>query len=289
VNNLKYNRLLEGKVAVITSGAHGMGKHVAVWYARHGAICFINGRDPSGVETGEMLNEISPGSCFIRCDMSKREDVESFINQVLERTDRIDNVTNVVGINRSDLTDQVDDERFEYTQQVNLYGIIRLARGFWSSLKKTRGNFILISTIHSGATFGKNSAYASSKSATNAFARALAVEGAQYGIRANVVCPGGIYSSRQQEGYFELKNDIEKLTDIGMRGEGGHPDYGSGSSNDIANACLFLASDMAAHVTGAAIMSDGGATFQSHKFRDFRTPSDYRDLWREFMLDRYEL
>ncbi|HZJ58296.1 MAG TPA: SDR family oxidoreductase [Clostridia bacterium] len=286
---MKYNRLLEGKVAVITSGAHGMGKHVSVAYARHGAVCIINGRNPSGVETGEMLNEISPGSCFIRCDMSKREDVESFIRQVLERTDRVDNVTNVVGINQSDLTDQVVDERFEYTQQVNLYGIIRLARGFWPALQETRGNVVLISTIHSGPTYGKNSAYASSKSATNAFARALAVEGAQYGIRGNVVCPGGIYSGFMREMYFKFKDDPEKLLQLGIRGQFGHPDYGSGSSNDIANACLFLASDMAKHVTGATIMSDGGATFQSHEFRDIRIPPDYMELWGKFMQDRYEL
>ncbi len=284
---MRYDRLLEGRTAIITSGAHGMGKHASVAYARHGATCIINGRDPSGEKTAEMLREISPGSCFIQCDMSEREDVASFIRQVLERTDRIDNVTNVVGINRSDLTDQVDDERFEYTQQVNLHGIIRLARGFWPSLQKSAGNVVLISTIHSGSTYGKNSAYASSKSATNAFAIALAAEGRPCGIRANVICPGGIYSGTGED-YHKIRDDPEKLLEWRAE-ESYHPDYGAGSSNDIANACLFLASDMSAHVSGAVIMADGGATFQSHKFRDIRYPPDAIQLWLEFMKDRYDL
>lgn len=266
-----------------------MGKHVSVNFARHGAICVINGRSPSGVETGELLDGISPGSSFIQCDMSKREDVEAFIEKTLERYGRIDSFVNVVGINSSDITEKVDDDRFAYTQEVNLRGVIRMVRGFWPSLKETRGNIILISTIHSGPSFGKNSAYASSKSATNAFTRALAVEGGPHGIRANVVCPGGIFSGNQMEFYHSIKSDPDKLAEVGMRGAVGHPDYGSGSSNDIANACLFLASHMASHVTGATIMSDGGATFQSHEFRNIQIPSNYEELWRIFMEDRYEL
>ena len=284
---MRYDRLLEGKVAVITSGAHGMGRFVSMKYARHGAVCIINGQDPSGEETAEKLRAIAPGSCFIQCDMSQKDSVDAFIRKVLERTDRIDQLTNVVGINQSDRADLVVDERFDYTQAVNLYGILRLTSGFWSALQKARGNIVLISTIHSGSTFNLMGAYASSKSATNAFARAVAAEGAPYGIRANVVCPGGIYTG-SGEHYFQLKNDPDKLLEYGLRSESSHPDFGSGSSADIANTCLFLASDMARHITGATIYADGGATCQSHRFTGFRLPQDYIQLWRRFMLDRYD-
>jgi len=204
---------LEGKVAVVTSGAHGMGYYVSRYLAQHGAICIINGRDPHGEESAKVLRETSPDSTFIHCDMSKKDDVDSFIEKALAYAGHVDVVANVVGINTSDFSDKVDDERFEYTQQVNLYGVIHLARGFLPGMIKAGGgSFAHISTIHSVTAMSHNSAYASSKSAINNFSGALAADYGKYGIRSNVICPGGIYSADWENKYNnEIKNDPEKL------------------------------------------------------------------------------
>jgi len=287
---MNYARLLEGKIAVITSGGHGMGKYIAKVFARHGALCAINGMDPSGEFTAEWLRADSPGSFFTRCDMSDPSDTRAFIGAVLQRVGGADIVVNNVGINRSQHSTIVDDAEFDYTQQVNLFSAMRLARGFLPSMiSRGSGAFVHISTIHSRVAIPANTAYASSKSAMNGFSAALAAEYARHNIRSNVICPGGIYTRNSDALLAEVINDDEKLLYMAYRGERGQPDYGAGSAYDIAHSALFLASDMARSVTGAVIMADGGAVLQSHPFAERRIPpkplSD--KLWLETMRTRY--
>ncbi len=282
---MDYGRLLKGKVAVITSGAHGMGNAIAKLFAQHGAVCAINGMRDSGEESAVELRKVSPKSFFVRCDMSKKDETENFIAEVLSRVGTVDIVVNNVGINHNGLIEKITDEDFEYTQQVNLHGVLRMARGFLPKMN-SGGSLIHISTIHSVAGLVSFTSYASSKSAINAFSGALAAEYGQFGIRSNVVCPGGVYTRDAEKRLREVMDDDDTLVEWGIGGEGGHPDYGCGSVKDIANACLFLASDMARYVTGAVVMSDGGASYQAHHFRQRRIPPDSRRLWLEFMRDR---
>jgi NAD(P)-dependent dehydrogenase (short-subunit alcohol dehydrogenase family) len=287
---MNYARLLEGKVAVITSGGHGMGKCIAKVFARHGAICAINGMNPKGELTAEWLRVDSPGSFFTQCDMSVPSEVHSFTGAVLERAGGADIVVNNVGINRSQHSTNVDDADFDYTQQVNLFGAMRLARGFLPSMTARGGGaFVHISTIHSRVAIPDNTAYASSKSALNGFSVALAAEYARYGIRSNVICPGGIYTRNTDVKLAEIIDDDEKLLYKAYRGERGQPDYGAGSAYDIAHSALFLASEMARSVTGAVILSDGGTVLQSHPFAERRIPPKPMSdkLWLEVMRTRY--
>lgn len=288
---MNYNRLLEGRIAAITSGAHGMGYYVSRYLAQHGAVCIINGRDPHGEESARELRKVSPDSFFIQCDMSKKDDVDNYIDKALAYAGHVDVVANVVGINTHESWDNITDDNFEYNQQVNLYGVIRIARGFIPGMIKAGGgSFVHISTIHSVAALHNFTSYATSKSAINAFSGAIAAEYGQYGIRSNVVCPGGIYSKDLEVKYNnEIKNDPEKLKEwIGsVHRDIGHPDFGNGSCKDIANACLFYLSDMSRHVTGTVAMCDGGASFQSHYFRERRMPPDIDRLYAEFMMNRF--
>lgn len=286
---MNYARLLEGKTAVITSGAHGMGKAIARVFARHGARCVINGMNPDGEETANMLREISPDSFFARCDMSKREDVESFIGEALRRAGHVDIVVHNVGVNLSDASHRVEDERFEYTQQVNLRGAMRLAKGFLPGMMAAGGGaFVHISTVHAVSAIPANTAYSSSKSALNGFSGALAADYARYGVRSNVVCPGGVYTRNSEEIFAAMRHDDARMLAYGLSGEEGQPDYGAGSPFDIAHASLFLASDMARHITGAVVMSDGGVVLQSQIFRNRRLPPDYHEQVLQMMRNRFE-
>ncbi len=282
-----HNKLLEGKVAVITSGAHGMGRQIAKTFAFHGATCAINGMRESGQETAEELRAHTPDSFFVRCDMSKHEDVEHFIQEVLRRVGKVDIVVNNVGINNSASMDNITDYDFEYTQQVNLHGVMRMAKGFLPGMLQNGGSFVHISTIHSVAGIVSFLSYASSKSAINGFSRALAAKYARYGIRSNVVCPGGIYTRDSERRLREVMDDEATLLKWALGGEGQCPDYGAGSVKDIANASLFLASDMARNVSGAVVMSDGGAHFQAHRFEARRFPPDTNEQWLSVMRDRF--
>ena len=284
---INYGRLLEGKTALITSGAHGMGKYIAKTFVRHGATCAINGMDPTGEETAEELRKDAPGSFFLRCDMSLKDDVAGFIDEVKKRAGRVDIIVNNVGINRSEFSGEVTDANFDYTQQVNLHGAMRIVRGFLPQLKQTGGAMVHISTIHSLVGMPPNTAYASSKSAINAFSGAIAAEYARYGIRSNVINPGGIYTGNRDAVLAAMGDDRAALLDMGLRGELGQPDYGSGSAYDIANAALFLVSDMARRVNGAVVNVDGGAVAIAHRFYDRKLPPDHEDMWYKHMLTRF--
>ena len=284
---MNYDRLLEGKTALITSGAHGMGKYIAKTFVRHGATCVINGMNPEGEKTAEELRKDSPDSFFLRCDMSLKEEVYRFIEGVKRRAGRIDIIINNVGINRSEFSGQVTDANFDYTQQVNLYGAIRITRGFIAQLKETGGAIVHISTIHSVLGMPPNTAYASSKSAINAFSGGLAAEYGRFGVRSNVINPGGIFTGNRDTILAEIGDDRETLLKMCLGGEASQPDYGAGSAYDIANTALFLVSDMGRRVNGAVVNVDGGAVTIGHRFYGRKLPSDHEDFWYRHMLTRY--
>ena len=284
---INYDKLLDGKTAIITSGAHGMGKYIAKTFVRHGAACIINGMNPEGEKTAEELRRSAPASFFLRCDMSSKDDVRRFVDEVKRRADRIDIIINNVGINRSEFSGGVTDANFDYTQQVNLHGAIRIVRGFLPQLKLNGGAIVHISTIHSVLGMPPNTAYASSKSAMNAFSGAFAAEYARYGIRSNVINPGGIFTRNWDEILEKIGDNRERLLDMGKRGELFQPDYGGGSAYDIANTALFLVSDMSRRINGAVVNVDGGAVTIGHRFYDRKLPPDHDDMWYKHMLTRY--
>jgi 3-oxoacyl-[acyl-carrier protein] reductase len=264
-----------------------MGKYIAKTFVRHGAVCIINGMNPAGESTAEELRRDAPASFFLRCDMSLKNDVRNFVDEVNRRAGGIDIIINNVGINRSEFSDEATDANFDYTQQVNLHGAIRIVRGFLPRLKKNGGAIVHISTIHSVLGMPPNTAYASSKSALNAFSGALAAEYARCGIRSNVINPGGIFTGNRDQILAEIGDDREKLMELGLRGEYGQPDYGGGSAYDIANTALFLVSDMGRRINGAVINVDGGAVNIGHRFYNRKLPPDHGDLWYRHMLTRY--
>ena len=284
---MNYDRLLEGKTALVTSGAHGMGRYIAKTLVRHGATCVINGMNPAGENTAAEFRKDAPGSFFLRCDMSRGDEVARFIDEVKKRAGHIDIIINNVGVNRSEFSGAVVDENFEYTQQVNLHGAIRMVRGFLPFLKENGGAIVHISTIHSVLGMPPNTAYSSSKSAINAFSGAIAAEYARFGVRSNVINPGGIYTGKRDAQFAQIGDNRDELIKIGLAGDYGQPDYGGGSAYDIANAALFLVSDMGAAINGEVVNVDGGAVIVGHRFYDRKIPPDHLDMWYEFMLGRF--
>ena len=289
--SLYYGKLLEGKNAVVTSGAHGMGKYIAKVFARHGARVAINGLKPGsegGDKSAEELRQWSPDSFFKQTDMAKRADVEAFTAETLKRFGHVDAVVNCVGINLNEPIEGMKDERYDRTIQVNIRGVVRMARAFIPGMIEAGGgSFVHISTVHSVAGIPWNYSYASSKAAINGFSGALAADFAKYNIRSNVICPGGIYSGNSDETLPEMVNNREELLKQVSYFHCGQPDYGAGSSYDIGNSSLFLCSEMARMVTGAVIMVDGACVLQSQAMRKRRVPSDSDELWMEHMRNRF--
>ena len=277
--------LLENKNFVITSGAHGLGFAIAKLFAEQGATVAVCGRAESGEESAAVLRSISPGSFFVRCDMSSREQVAMFADEVLRRMDHVDVLVNCVGVNIRETVCEIDWDHYEMIQQVNLKSAIYLTGRFVTNMieKGIKGAIVNISSIHSIAPSAITGSYAASKGGLNAISRVLALEVGKYGIRSNTLCCGWIATTyifkelnalngQREKQYAFLENLIDSA-----------PCISPARAEDIAQHALFLASDMSSYMTGVTLMDDGGATVQTH-YCDFPEPENAFDV-RKMLYD----
>ncbi|MDI9498768.1 MAG: SDR family NAD(P)-dependent oxidoreductase [Bacillota bacterium] len=290
---MNYARLLEGRRAVVTSGAHGMGFAIAKLFAKHGARVAICGRSPTGVESATLLQGFCPECFFFQCDVTHRDELDAFCDAVLERFGYVDTIVNNVGINVRELSYEVTDEAFEAVFTTNLKPIVHLNRRLLPVLieKGKPGSAIHISSVHGRATMTAMASYAASKGAIEAFSRAMAVELGPYGIRSNVVAPGGVFTMpaynriltwmTEHPGQSYRDEVIAKIPLDPLYGDAALTD---GRAEDIAHACLYFASDMSAYVTGTVLMQDGGAGSQAHRAREFPVPDYFEELKREYLM-----
>ena len=273
--------LLEGKKCVVTSGAHGLGFAIAKLFAQQGAIVSICGRDPSGAESGEILQSIRPGSFFYPCDLSDLEWVKRYADEVLRRLEAVDVLVNCVGTNIREPVSEINLENYDFIQNVNIKAAIVLLGKFIPVMiaRGIRGSIVNISSIHSIAPAAVTGSYAASKGALNAISRVLALEVGKYGIRVNTLCPGWIATTyiykelKQQEGNIQGQYEILEQLD------GSAPCISPARGEDVARHALFFASDMSAYMTGTTIMDDGGATIQTH-YADFPQPENAFEIRR---------
>lgn len=261
---MDYGRMLTGKRVFVTTGARGIGKEIAVLFAKHGAIVAVGGKNlPKLKETEEQLRKISPGSKGYVLNLSDLEEVKRTCRQLIVDFEGIDILVNTVGINRHGTIHECDEEWLETMIDTNYKsGLICAKELLPGMLERKYGNIINISSIHGTMTMPGFGIYAGTKGAVNATARAMALDYAGEGIRVNNISPGLIMSDNmideintypegeERERFMEMLRHMQPLS--------------PGKMEDIANAALFLASDMSAYITGQTIMVDGGASIKAH-------------------------
>ncbi len=262
-----YNRLLEGKTVFVTTAARGIGKSIAVLFARQGAAVFFAGRNEAYVRrTEEELRLLHPDCRGYVCDLSNAEDSERTAAEAMRDSGGIDILVSTVGINCHCTVDNYLDEDMLRLLETNYLSGLRFARRFAPSLRARRGCVVNISSIHSTLTEPTNMLYAGTKGAMNAAARAMALDFAADGVRVNTVCPGLILSDVMQD-LMESMETREEQEAFVRHCDRCQP-LPAGCMEDIANAALYFASDMAAYVTGQALMVDGGASVLAHHARN---------------------
>jgi len=290
---MNYGRLLDGKKALITSGAHGMGYAIAKLFVRHGADVAFCGRSPSGKEVEAEFQKTSPNSFFFQCDVTDQDRLDAFCTEALKRFGYVDTIVNNVGINIREPSFQISYDAFETVMATNFKPILRINNNLLPPLIKLKrpGSIIHIATVHALATVPLMGSYVASKGAMVAFSRLMAVELGKYNIRSNVVAPGAIYTMpvynnivkwmEEHPGKSYKEEVIAKKVPDPLQGDGAICD---GRAEDIAHGCLFFASDMSAYITGETLMQDGGASYQAHKARAFPVPDYYYDLAKQFRM-----
>lgn len=255
--------LLQDRVAFITGASSGIGKASAWRLAEEGAKIAVVGRTRSEVErTTEELKIGGYEALAVIADVASAEQLQAAVDQVGAAWDRIDIVFANAGINgRWTSLDEMTPEDWDLTLDINLKGTFMTVKYALPYLKRQGGSIIVNSSVNGSRIFSNTgaSAYSASKAGQIAFTKMIAVELARYKIRANVICPGAIYSEIGDNTFAdreELKKIRVEVDFVGGRIPltGGKP----GTSEQVADVVLFLASDMSAHVTGTELWIDGG-------------------------------
>ena len=246
---------LENKIALVTGSDSGIGKAIAVAYAREGAkviVCYHSDKD-GAKEALEEVKAFSPDSKLIKLDVSSEKDVEQKLDQIIKDFGRIDILVNNSGVNGSGIpVDEMTTEVFDKTIKTNLYGTFFCCRKFVQHRKKMKlpGKIINISSVHEEINAPGNADYNASKAGIRNLMRTLALEVAAFGINVNNIAPGMIMTPMNQKA-IDDKKTLKKAEENIPWGRAGQPE-------EIAYLAVFLASAEADYVTGSTYVMDGG-------------------------------
>jgi NAD(P)-dependent dehydrogenase (short-subunit alcohol dehydrogenase family) len=255
--------MLNGKAAFITGAASGIGKAAAVRFAREGAKVAIADTDEAdGRRVCEQIEKAGGKAIFVQCDVADSEQVRRAIERTVKELGRLDVVFANAGINGVWAPlDELKPEEWDKTLSINLKGTYLTLHHAVPHLKRGGGGSIIItSSVNGTRTFSNPgaSAYSTSKAGQVALMKMAALELGRHDIRVNAICPGAIDTNIEES---TKKRGTEK---IGIKFElpRGSPaiDQGQGEPEEVADTCLFLASDLSRHVSGVEIFVDGGAS-----------------------------
>ncbi|HUS13817.1 MAG TPA: SDR family NAD(P)-dependent oxidoreductase [Chloroflexia bacterium] len=251
---------LDGKVALITGAGSGIGKAAALLLAREGAKIVAVSRDEQ--ETGDVvrcIEEAGGAALPAVADISEPQDMQRAVQDAVDKWGRIDIVFANAGINGVWAPlEELEPDEWDTTLRVNLKGTFLTVKYAVPYLKKNGGSIIVTSSVNGTRIFSNTgaTAYSSSKAAQVAFTKMIALELAPSKVRCNVICPGAIETNIEQS---TEHRDLEEVRIPVEYPEGSQPLEGGqpGTSEQVAQLVLFLASDASSHITGTEMWIDG--------------------------------
>ncbi|CAM3720343.1 glucose 1-dehydrogenase [Aeromicrobium ponti] len=251
---MEYLSDLQGKRIIVTGGSKGIGREIALAFAKLGSIVVITGRNESDLsDTTRELKQHNPVCSSIKADMQNVSQIYSMVDEAVEHMGGLDIIINNAGINIPKPAIDVTEDDWDAIIDTNLKGTFFCSQraGKYLILQK-QGKVINIVSQMAFVGYIKRSAYCSSKGGAVQLTKALAVEWAPYNIKVNAVAPTFI----ETEFTSEMFKDKEFYQDVLNR----IPLGKLAKPSDVTGAVLFLASDMANFITGETIKVDGGWT-----------------------------
>jgi NAD(P)-dependent dehydrogenase (short-subunit alcohol dehydrogenase family) len=249
---------LEGKVAVISGGASGIGLGTAVKLAEFGAaVVILDINATNGQHSVKTLNNMGAKAMFIGCDVRKPEECRKAISTTVENFGRIDILFNNAGVAiRKNAVDLEPDE-WDLALDISLKGQYLLTKYAVPVMIQNGGGSIINTGSGWSLKGGENAvAYCAMKGGTLNMTRAMAIDFGKYNIRVNTVCPGDIDTPMLQSECEQLGGNYDE--NYKKSCATGRPLERIGSTGDVANTVLFLASHMSSWITGTHIVVDGG-------------------------------
>jgi NAD(P)-dependent dehydrogenase (short-subunit alcohol dehydrogenase family) len=254
--------LLEGKAAIVTGAGSGVGRVSAVRFAEEGARVMCADVNGDAVkETVQQIEAAGGTAVAQQCDVSNEADVIAMIASAVDQFGRLDIIFNNVGIPTPRLGALLEDhtvEDFDRLTSVNFRGVFLGSKHAVLQFKKQGGGGAIVNTGSVAGLVGwGGSVYGATKGAVHQLTRAVAIEGASHGIRANAICPAGMpYTGFMAAGGMSLTG--EALEAAAAQVGSSHPLGRPITAEDCAEAAVFLASDRAANITGVLLPVDGG-------------------------------
>ncbi|MDR0605264.1 MAG: 3-oxoacyl-[acyl-carrier-protein] reductase [Bacteroidales bacterium] len=244
-------KLLEGKTALITGASRGIGKEIAIVFAQYGAnIAFTDIKeDDNAKEVLSTLGEMGVKAKFYVSDASSFSASEETVKEIIEDFGNIDILVNNAGITRDNLLLRMSEDDFDLVLKVNLKSVFNLTKSVQPyMLKQRKGSIINMSSVVGLEGNAGQSNYAASKAGIIGFTKSIAKELGSRNIRCNAIAPGFI----ETEMTHKLNEDIRNawIQTIPLRRVG--------STKDVAETAVYLASDLSAYITGQVISCDGG-------------------------------
>jgi NAD(P)-dependent dehydrogenase (short-subunit alcohol dehydrogenase family) len=247
---------LQGKVAIVTGSSRGIGRGIAQRLSADGARVVVNGRFSDTIEpVAEALRTGGAEAIAVEADLGYREDVDRLFEETVRAFGGVDVlVNNAAWANPERHILEADEEHWDTVIRTNLKSVYLCSRRAANLMvdQGRQGSIVNISSFAAARSHRNMSAYDATKGAIEAFTRAVALDLAPFGIRANVVGPGAIHTEEHEAGGPDAKARRAQTVPLGRVG---YP-------ADIAAAVAFLASDDAGYITGQIIYVDGGMLAQ---------------------------
>jgi len=242
---------LSGKVAVVTGAARGIGRAVALTLAGLGANVVVNdvGNVEAAEETAQLVRGLGVQARVIQADVADQEQVDTMMQQVLQEFGRIDILVNNAGITRDNLLPRMREQDWDAVMNINLKGAYHCTKAAMRPMLKARwGRIINIASVVGVSGNAGQSNYAASKAGLIGFTKSLAKEFGSRNITVNAVAPG--YIATDMTDNLSEENKAHLLSTV--------PLNRLGTTDDVAKAVAFLASDWAGYITGHVLLVDGG-------------------------------
>lgn len=244
-------KLLENKVAIITGATRGIGRGIAIAFAQQGAhVAFSYSSSVEAAESLEKeLKELGVNAKGYQVDAASFDKSQEMVDDVVKTFGTIDILINNAGITKDNLLMRMSEQDFDKVIEVNLKSVFNMTKAVQRTfLKNRKGSIINMSSVVGVKGNAGQANYAASKAGIIGFSKSVALELGSRNIRCNVIAPGFIETEMTEKLGEEVVQSWRNAIPL-KRG---------GTPEDIANACIFLASDLSAYITGQVMNVDGG-------------------------------
>lgn len=244
-------KLLEGKTAIITGASRGIGRGIAEVFVNHGcAVAFTySSNEAAAVELTAALSNQGVQVKGYQSNAADFEAAEKLVATVLEDFGSIDILINNAGITKDNLLMRMTESDFDQVIEVNLKSIFNMTKAVQKTfLKQRKGSLIHMSSVVGVKGNAGQANYAASKAGIIGFSKSIALELGSRNIRSNVIAPG----------FIETEMTAQLSEEVVQGWRDGIPLKRGGQPEDVANACVFLASDLSNYITGQVLHVDGG-------------------------------